>query len=113
MKFSRTSIQSLSEKKLKKKIVLPLSAREGDARQCSRCSQGEPARRFPRRRRIHSPFRSPLLAALSPSFASSLVHRAGRRLFSLLTEQQPAIRRATPFCSLAPRKSTGPILKSR
>lgn len=50
-----------------------------------------------------------LLSSLSPSARSpSLVRRANRRLFPLSTEQQPAIRRATPFCSLeTSRKSRG------
>lgn len=68
-------------------------------------------------RRIRSPFRSHLLSHRSP-----LVRRAGRRLFPLSTEQQPAIRRATPFCSLTlsrlHERATGaargePALKSR
>lgn len=73
------------------------------ARQCRRCGNRRAAMQLKRARpslsspprRIRSPFRSP------PPRASSTVRRAGRRLFPLSTEQQPAIRRATPFCSLA------------
>lgn len=80
--------------------------RERRQRQCRRrrcgnrwpqCSRGEPARRFPRCRRDTFT----LSLSLSHSALRLSVRRAGRRLFPLSTEQQPAIRRATPFCSLA------------
>lgn len=46
------------------------------------------------------PFARLLSRRSPPHRRRSTVRRAGRRLFPLSTEQQPAIRRATPFCSL-------------